>query len=157
MYASLWTHRRTGSVLLSGLGQRRWEVGSTVIHLRFRLSPCSRHRIVAASHPTCNFSVQTVLPTPSLKLTPNGMARRPGRAGGLREVGVTWTAPTSIARKLRARRAAITLTGRNPGLWTDYSGIDLEVSTRLDDSDRTRDFPTVPAVRYWITRVSLGY
>ena len=75
----------------------------------------------------------------------------------LREVGVTWTAPTSIARKLRARRAAITLTGRNPGLWTDYSGIDLEVSTRLDDSDRTRDFPTVPAVRYWITRVSLGY
>jgi len=39
------------------------------------------HGIVAASHPTRNFSVQTVLPNPSLKLTPNGMARRPGRAG----------------------------------------------------------------------------
>ena len=52
-----------------------------VIHLRFRLSPCSGHGIVAASHLTRKFSVQAVLPNPSLKLTPNGMARRPVRAG----------------------------------------------------------------------------
>ena len=81
MYASLWTHRRSSSLLLSGLGQRRWEAGTTVIHLRFRLSPCSRHGIVAASYPTRKLSVLTVLPNPSLKLTPNGMARRPVRAG----------------------------------------------------------------------------
>ena len=70
MYASLWTHRRSSSLLLSGLGQRRWEAGTTVIHLRFRLSPCSRHGIVAASHSMRNFSVQTVLPNPSTRTSP---------------------------------------------------------------------------------------
>jgi len=47
----------------------------------FFLPPSKRHGIVVASHLSRAISVQPVLPNPSLKLTPNGMARRPVRAG----------------------------------------------------------------------------
>ena len=79
MYASLWTHRRTSSVLLSGLGQRGRSAAPSFTYV----SACLRAAGMASlqPHSTRNFSVQTVLPNPSLKLTPNGMARRPVRAG----------------------------------------------------------------------------
>ena len=78
---SSWTHRRTSIVLLPHLGQRRWEMAQRCRTPEFFLSPSKRHGIVAASHLSRAFSVQPMLPNPSLKLTPNGMARRPVRAG----------------------------------------------------------------------------
>ena len=81
MYSSSWTHRRTNSALLSDLGQRRWETAQHRRQLTFPLVSVQKawHRCSLTSN--AHFSVQTVLPNPSLKLTPNGMARRPIRAG----------------------------------------------------------------------------
>ena len=75
---SLWIHRRTSIVLLPHLGQRRWEMAQHCRTQKFFLSPSKRHGIVAASHPSCAFSVQAVLPNPSLNRTRYGMRCKPG-------------------------------------------------------------------------------
>jgi TonB-linked SusC/RagA family outer membrane protein len=46
----------------------------------------------------------------------------------LREVGVTWTAPTGLAARLGARDATFSLTGRNLFMKTNYSGVDPETN-----------------------------
>jgi hypothetical protein len=46
-----------------------------------------------------------------------------------RELSVTYSAPQSLAAKLRARDMSISLTGRNLLLWTKYQGVDPEVTS----------------------------
>jgi len=46
-----------------------------------------------------------------------------------RELGITYTAPSSIARRLGVDNLAFSLTGRNLKLWTGYTGIDPEENT----------------------------
>jgi hypothetical protein len=46
----------------------------------------------------------------------------------LREVGVTWTAPSGLASKLGARDATFSMTGRNLFLKTNYTGVDPETN-----------------------------
>jgi TonB-dependent starch-binding outer membrane protein SusC len=45
-----------------------------------------------------------------------------------REVALTYSAPASLAARLRARALSITFAARNPMLWTGYSGSDPEIS-----------------------------
>ena len=66
------THRRTSSVLLPHLGQRRWEMANYRRAPTFFLSLGSKHGIDAASHLSRAFSVQPVLPNPSLNRTRYG-------------------------------------------------------------------------------------
>ena len=70
----------------------------------------------------------------------------------LREVALSYSAPESVARLMRAKSASFTLAGRNLALWTDYSGLDPE--TTFSD---TTEFFTVPAERRLSFRVSLTY
>ena len=72
------THRRNSSVLLPHLGQRRWEMAKYRRAQTFFLSLSSKHGIVAASHLSRAFSVQLVLPNPSLNRTRYGRRRKPG-------------------------------------------------------------------------------
>ena len=74
---SSWTHRRTSSVLLAHLGQRRWEMAKYRRAQTFFLSLSSKHGIVAASHLSRAFSVQPVLPNPSLNRTRYGRRCKP--------------------------------------------------------------------------------
>jgi len=46
-----------------------------------------------------------------------------------RELGITYTAPSSIARRFGVDNLAFSLTGRNLKLWTGYTGIDPEENT----------------------------
>ena len=46
----------------------------------------------------------------------------------LREIGVAYTAPASLAAKLGARDATLSLTGRNLFLKTNYTGVDPETN-----------------------------
>ncbi|MEZ4416839.1 MAG: SusC/RagA family TonB-linked outer membrane protein [Gemmatimonadota bacterium] len=70
----------------------------------------------------------------------------------LREVSLTYQAPESVARAMRARSASFTVAGRNLATWTPYSGLDPE--TTFNDG---REFFTVPAERRWSVRVNLAY
>ncbi len=46
----------------------------------------------------------------------------------LRELGVTYTLPSSLIEKIGARSATITAAGRNLALWTKYPGADPEMN-----------------------------
>jgi len=74
----------------------------------------------------------------------------------LRELAVTYNAPASWARLLRAQRMSLTLTGRNLAKWTKYPGIDPEINGN-GQSDVVIDFLTQPQLTYFTFRANLGF
>jgi TonB-linked SusC/RagA family outer membrane protein len=64
----------------------------------------------------------------------------------LREVGVTWNAPASLAAKLGAKDATFSLTGRNLFLKTNYLGVDPETNAIGRDAGGGRDGNYLEAV-----------
>ena len=81
----------------------------------------------------------------------------PGWFIKLRELSLTFNAPDSWARRLRASRLSVTLAGRN--LWTidDYSGVDPEINAFGQDNFATSDFESQPPVQYYTVRVNVGF
>jgi TonB-dependent SusC/RagA subfamily outer membrane receptor len=73
-----------------------------------------------------------------------------------RELSLTYLAPESWARMLRATRMSITVAGRNLKTWTDYTGIDPELNGN-GASDSPIDFLTQPPVTFWTFKVNLGF
>jgi len=74
----------------------------------------------------------------------------------LNELSVTLAMPTSLARRLRAQSASLSLMGRNFGLWSKYRGADPEVNTD-NVGNRLEDSGGVPQPREWAFRFNLGY
>jgi TonB-linked SusC/RagA family outer membrane protein len=64
----------------------------------------------------------------------------------LREVGVTYSAPTGLAAKLGAREATFSLTGRNLFLKTNYTGVDPETNAVGRDTGAGTDAIYLEAV-----------
>jgi TonB-dependent starch-binding outer membrane protein SusC len=83
----------------------------------------------------------------------------------LREVSLTYTAPTSLAAKVGAKDLAMTLSGRNLFLWTKYPGTDPEVNAigRPDGGGRDATFLDAvdafgwPIARRVALQVRLGF
>lgn len=75
----------------------------------------------------------------------------------LRELSFTVTLPRSFASRLRSTHASVTLAGRNLKTWTNYTGIDPELSFSSATNFTTADFLTQPPVKYWIGRVNLTF
>jgi len=73
-----------------------------------------------------------------------------------RELSLTYYAPDVMARALRMNRLSFTLTGRNLGTITGYTGIDPEVNGN-GQSDNAIDFLTQPPVTFWTLRVNMGF
>lgn len=73
-----------------------------------------------------------------------------------REFTVTYLAPDSWARALRATRMSFTVAGRNLKTWTDYTGIDPELNGN-GASDSPIDFLTQPPITFWTFKVNLGF
>jgi hypothetical protein len=46
----------------------------------------------------------------------------------LREIGLTWSAPSALVSRIGAKDGAITLSGNNLFLWTKYEGVDPETN-----------------------------
>ncbi|MFN8665685.1 MAG: SusC/RagA family TonB-linked outer membrane protein [Gemmatimonadaceae bacterium] len=81
-----------------------------------------------------------------------------------RELSLTYTAPQSLAAKIRARELAISLTGRNLMLWTKYQGVDPEVTNfgragaGIDNNFQDSvDAFGLPVARRFGLSVRLGY
>ena len=82
-------------------------------------------------------------------LSRQARAVAPGRAQGewiedasftrLREVSLSWTLPSRWSAVVGARATSLTLAGQNLATWTDYTGIDPEVTmygqARIDQQD----------------------
>jgi len=76
----------------------------------------------------------------------------------LRELSVNLGLPEGLARRyLRGRGASINLAGRNLGVWTNYRGVDPEVSFAGQSNQTYADFLTQPPMRYYVARVNLDF
>ena len=85
-----------------------------------------------------------------------------GNFARFRELAVTWTVPGSLARRIKAQRATISVGGRNLGIWTHYSGSDPENITDNGSSDpsvqfASQDFFNLPPSRRFFMRISVDY
>ncbi len=87
-----------------------------------------------------------------------------------RELSLTYTLPRKAVRALRFQSLSLTGAVRNLALWTRYSGVDPEVTnsiganaqlsptsnTYIVNHDIREDLGSVPLLRYWVVRLSLG-
>ncbi|MGQ0646419.1 MAG: SusC/RagA family TonB-linked outer membrane protein [Gemmatimonadaceae bacterium] len=80
------------------------------------------------------------------------------------EASVTWEAGTVFRRWVGQRKATFSLSARNLGLWTGYSGVDPEVTQNPELTgnfgtlwDLGYDNPVSPQPRVYILRVTFGY
>lgn len=79
------------------------------------------------------------------------------------EASIIWDASRALKRVLGSRTATLTFSGRNLALWTNYSGLDPEVTANPDLTgnfgtvwDLGYDNPVSPLPKYFILRLSLG-
>lgn len=75
----------------------------------------------------------------------------------LREVSVTLAAPRRWASMARAENLSLTLAGRNLATWTDYPGLDPEITSTPNQNFSTSDFLTIPPVRYLTARLNVTF
>jgi TonB-dependent starch-binding outer membrane protein SusC len=75
----------------------------------------------------------------------------------LREVAVTLNAPSTWAGPIGAQRLSLTVSGRNLGLWTDYSGLDPEIISSGQSNFTTSEFLSQPPTRFWSARVNVTF
>ena len=76
----------------------------------------------------------------------------------LREVSVRYDLPEFITSQIGASRGSITVSGRNLGTWTNYSGMDPEInSAGSGDNFGVSEFLTQPPVRYYTARINFTF
>jgi TonB-linked SusC/RagA family outer membrane protein len=80
----------------------------------------------------------------------------PGDFTRLREVTLTLLLPDGWARRARLSRAALSLSGRNLALWTNFGGPDPE-SARIFTSYGGGEADNLPQARSWVVRFDLGF
>ena len=76
----------------------------------------------------------------------------------LREVSLTYFAPGDWASRIGASSLSLTVTGRNLATWTNYRGVDPELSDAGQNFNYSvADFLTQPPVRYFLARVNVAF
>jgi hypothetical protein len=85
---------------------------------------------------------------------------RSGNFAKLREVSLTFDAPTRSVRYIGAKSVSVTLTGRNLHMWTSYTGLDPENSVNTDGGasrNLATDQTEYPQLATVLVGVRLGY
>ena len=75
----------------------------------------------------------------------------------LREVAVVFRAPNDWAGRFGVNGLSLTLAGRNLATWTDYTGLDPEVTYAGASNFNQAEFLSQPAVRYYTARVNVNF
>ena len=76
----------------------------------------------------------------------------------LREVSVRYDLPEVLTSQIGASRGSVTLSGRNLGTWTDYTGMDPEINWNgSGDNFGVSEFLTQPPVRYYTARINFTF
>jgi TonB-dependent starch-binding outer membrane protein SusC len=75
----------------------------------------------------------------------------------LREVSLTYNLPQSLSSKIGFSRTSLTLSGQNLGVWTDYSGLDPEISSTGQSNFVSQEFLSQPPIRSWKIRLNLSF
>lgn len=75
-----------------------------------------------------------------------------------RELSVTFGVPESLSRSSALLRgASLTLSGRNLHTWTDYPGLDPEITESAAGNFSQNEFNTAPPVRYFTARLNFTF
>jgi hypothetical protein len=77
-----------------------------------------------------------------------------------RELSVAYRLPARLAAQYaKSRDVSVVLAGRNLGVpWTKFPGLDPETNSAAQNTGGgNNDFFSPPLLRYWITRVSVGF
>ncbi len=74
----------------------------------------------------------------------------------LREVSLTYELPGSLAQRLGARTASVSIAGRNLHIWTDYTGMDPE-ATFLAGSPGFLEQSTLPQLMQWMAMFNVSF
>ena len=75
----------------------------------------------------------------------------------LREVSLTYNAPQKFVSSIGFSRVSLTLSGQNLAIWTDYSGLDPEISSTGQSNFTTEEFLSLPPTRSWKVRLNLSF
>ena len=75
----------------------------------------------------------------------------------LREISLTYNAPQKFVSNIGFSRVSLTLSGQNLGIWTDYSGLDPEISSTGQSNFATEEFLSQPPTRSWKVRLNLSF
>jgi len=75
----------------------------------------------------------------------------------LREVSLTYSLPTAMARRFGSTGMSLSLAGRNLGIWTDYMGTDPEGNIEGDADFIRYDYMTVPATRRLVATLNVSF
>ena len=75
----------------------------------------------------------------------------------LREVALVLRAPNDWAGRFGVSGLSLTLAGRNLATWTDYTGLDPEVTFAGASNFNQAEFLSQPAVRYYTARVNVNF
>ncbi|NIP80341.1 MAG: TonB-dependent receptor [Gemmatimonadetes bacterium] len=75
----------------------------------------------------------------------------------LREIALTFMVPPSWARVFRSDGLQLTVAGRNLATWTDYRGLDPEVTFSSAANFTSGDFATLPPNRMFTLRVDASF
>jgi TonB-dependent starch-binding outer membrane protein SusC len=75
----------------------------------------------------------------------------------LREVSLTYNLPLAFSKKIGFSRTSLTLSGQNLGVWTDYTGLDPEISSTGQSNFVTQEFLSQPPIRSWKIRLNLSF
>jgi TonB-dependent starch-binding outer membrane protein SusC len=75
----------------------------------------------------------------------------------LREVSLTFNAPQDFGGNIGFSRISLTISGRNLGLWTNYSGLDPEISSTGQTNFASEEFLSQPPIRAWKARLNLSF
>jgi len=117
----------------------------------------------------CRFNICQALNDPDASLEDQARAQtqrssvqtltgflEPGWFIKMRELSVTFLAPTEWARMFGGSRLNITVSGRNLFTITDYTGLDPELQGSTGDFT-SRDFLTQPQVRSFVARLQVTF
>ena len=75
----------------------------------------------------------------------------------LRDLSLTYSIPTTWARRFQATRASVTVAGHNLALWSDYSGMDPEVNGYGTRAFARSDIYPVPMMRRLSAALDLSF
>ncbi len=77
-----------------------------------------------------------------------------------RELSVSYAVPERLAAQyFKSRSVTFVFSGRNLGVpWTRFPGLDPESNSSVNNTGGgNNDFFSAPLLRYWITRVNIGF
>ena len=95
--------------------------------------------------------------TAGLSTPPHGVYIHKADFVKLRDVSLTWTAPTRVASMVQVSGLALTVAGHNLALWSDYPGPDPEVNTYGNRTFVRGDIYSMPMTRRLSASLNLTF